>query len=180
MHDLLKLKEDFARQGILISFNGAFTHSIIEEMGNAIKRYLEGENLNMGTITDVFAAYIEQTQNVRNYLCLDKIPCDHKSSAILVINNTGCQYTVSSGNSISKEDVPELVSRLEHINSLDKDSLKKFYKEQLRKKRQPDATGAGVGLIDMARRSSGKLVYKFEKQDDDYDFFSLFVTVNGV
>ncbi len=179
MHNLLKLKEDFSHRGILISFSGAFTHSIIEEIGNAIKCYLANENLAMGTITDVFAVYIEQTQNVRNYLKKPDVCDEHQGSAILVITNIDGRYTVCSGNAILRDDVPEFVAHLEMINSLDKDGLKKLYKEQLRKKLDPDAQGAGVGLIDMARRSCGKLEYKFERQNDMYDFFSLFVTVNG-
>ncbi len=179
MHNLLKLKEDFLQRGILISFSGAFTHSIIEEIGNAIKSYLTTEDLTLGTITDVFAVYIEQTQNVRNYFKRPDISAVQQGSGILVITNIDGCYTVCSGNAILRDDVPELVSRLETINSLDKDGLKKFYKEQLHKKLVPDAIGAGLGLIDMARRSSGKLVYRFEKQDEMYDFFSLFVKVNG-
>ncbi|MGD9974854.1 MAG: SiaB family protein kinase [Desulfatirhabdiaceae bacterium] len=179
MQNLLQLKEDFSRQGILISFNGPFTHSIIEEIGNATRRYLEGRQHGKGIITDVFAVYIEQTQNVRNYLQRHHLSAEIQGSAIVVIRDVASGYTVCSGNSIRKEDVPDLISRLERINSLNRDGLKKFYKEQLRKKREPDAIGAGVGLIDMARRASGKIEYTLENQDAGYDFFSLFVTVSG-
>jgi len=59
MQDVLKLKEDFSARGILFSFNGSFTHGIIEEMGSAIRRHLEAEQLEEGVITDVFAVYVE-------------------------------------------------------------------------------------------------------------------------
>lgn len=179
MRNLLQLKEDFSRQGILISFNGPFTHSIIEEIGNATRRYLEGRQHGRGIITDVFAVYIEQTQNVRNYLHRHHLSAEIQGSGIVVIRDDANGYTVCSGNSIRKEDVPDLTFRLERINSLDRDGLKKLYKEQLRKKRTPDTIGAGVGLYDIARRASGKIEYTFEKQDAGYDFFSLFVTVSG-
>jgi hypothetical protein len=179
MQNLLQLKESFSEQGILISFNGAFTHSIIEEIGNAIRRYLEGENLGKGAITDVFAVYIEQTQNVRNYLALKGFADARLNSAIVVIGNVDGSYLVRSGNAIAAEDVAALTERLERVNSLDKEGLKRLYKEQLRAPRTDAASGAGLGLIDIARRASGKLAYAFEPLGTDLYFFSLTVSVAG-
>lgn len=177
MQDLVALRERFSRDGILISFNGPFTHSIIEEIGNAVKRYLEGEQLDRGAITDVFAVYIEQTQNARNYLARRSFAGEGGASAIVVISGLEGSYVVSSGNLILKEDVAELSARLEEINGLDKDGLKRLYKERLRRERGPEDRGAGLGLIDIARRAKGKLEYSFREIDADHDFFSLAVTV---
>lgn len=179
MEKLLKLKNSFTDQGILISFNGPFTHSIIEEIGNAIKRYLEAEQLTQGTVSDVFSVYIEQTQNVRNYLSKNVSSQNQHNTAILVIGKTNSHYTVSSGNSILKRDVPALVKRLEEINSVEKQNLKAFYKEALRKPRDPESEGAGLGLIIMARKAVNSLDYSFCPLDEEYDFFSLNVTVTG-
>jgi len=179
MDNLLQLHQDFSRRGVLISFNGSLSNSIIEEIGNAIKRYLEEEQRGKGTIIDVFAAYIEQTQNIRNYLRNNDIDEDHRSSIMLISTYEG-NYQIASGNSIQKSDVAALKSRLEEINCLDKDGLKQLYKEQRRKERTPDALSAGLGLIDIARRAMSGLKYRFDPQDELYDFFSLIVTVQGV
>ena len=39
--DLFDMRGVFTRQEIMICFNGPFSRSIIEELGNAVKRYLE-------------------------------------------------------------------------------------------------------------------------------------------
>jgi hypothetical protein len=179
MQDLVALRERFSDSGILISFNGPFTHSIIEEIGNAVKRYLESVQLDRGAITDVFAVYVEQTQNVRNYLARRSLEGTGQGSAIVVISNAEGAYVVSSGNAIRKDDVAALAARLDEINGLDKDGLKRMYKEKLRCERQPGELGAGVGLIDIARRARGKLEYSFRELDEGHDFFSLAVTVAG-
>jgi hypothetical protein len=179
MRDLLTLKKSFSEDGILISFNGPFTHSIIEEIGKAVKHYLEGVQLDRGAVTDVFAVYIEETQNVRNYLARASQAAGGLDSAIVVIANLEGLYRVSSGNAIRKADVPGLVARLEEINALDKDGLKRLYKERIRMERAPDASGAGIGLIDMARRAKGGLGYSLREIDADHDFFSLVVDVAG-
>jgi len=180
MHDLLDLKEDFNRTGILITFNGPFNHSIIEEIGNATKSYLEGAQLGAGIISDVFAVYIEQTQNVRNYIADRGLADRGRDGGIVVIRRSEGFYAISSGNGILKSDVPELSRRLDEVRVLDKDGLKRRYKEELRKDRGPDARGAGVGIIDMARRASAPLGYRFQPLDEEFDFFTLTVTVAGV
>ena len=179
MKNLLQLHQDFSQQGVLISFNGSLSNSIIEEIGNAIKRYLEDEQRGKGTIIDVFAAYIEQTQNIRNYLRNNEIDEEHRSSIMLISTHNG-NYQIASGNSIRKCDVEPLKSKLEEINCLDKDGLKQLYKEQRRKEREPDAKSAGLGLIEIARRAMKGLEFRFDPQDESYDFFSLVVTVQGV
>lgn len=179
MQNILKLQDYFSEKGILLSFNGSFTHGIIEEIGSAIKCHLAGERLEKGIISDVFAVYVEQTQNVRNYLKSKELSVGPESSAILVIGHEGGCFTVCSGNSVEKQDVPDLVSRLEAINAQDKSGLKKLYRQQLRADRAPDADGAGLGLLDIARRASGKLDYRIEPKNSDYDFFSFFVRVEG-
>lgn len=179
MLDLLRLKEDFTERGILISFNGPFSHSIIVEIGDAAKSYLEGAMLGSGSVTDVLAVYIEQTQNVRNYIISRDLRSLGRDSAIVIISNSEGLYTVSSGNHIRRSDVPALTARLDEVNSLDKEGLKRRYKEELRRDRGPEARGAGVGIIDMARRSSARLEYRFQGMDGDFDFFTLTATVRG-
>ncbi len=179
MHDLLAMRKSFTQDGVLMSFNGPFSHSIIEEIGNAIKHYLEGENINKGAVTDVFGVYIEQTQNVRNYLARRAFAGSERNSAIVVIAIVDGLHVVSSGNVVLKSDAADLAARLDEINALDKDGLKRFYKEKLRAERAPDAFGAGIGLIDMARRAKGKIEYSFVSLDAGHDFFSLSVKVAG-
>ncbi|MCA1917183.1 SiaB family protein kinase [Methanospirillum hungatei] len=178
MENLLQLHQEFTKTGVLISFNGSLSNSIIEEIGNAIKRYLHEENREKGMISDIFSAYIEQTQNINNYISCHDIDEAHRSSIIL-ISSVNCQYHITSGNSIRKADVLSLKQKIDHINSLDKEGLKQYHKEQRRKVRDPDAKTAGLGLIDIARRSQGGLVYRFDPLDDEYDFFSLQVTIQG-
>lgn len=179
MLHLQQLHEEFSRQGVLISFNGSLSNSIIEEIGNAITRYLEDENRGKGTITDVFAVYIEQSQNIRNYIRYHDIDEQHRPS-IMIISTSDGKYQISSGNSIRKNDVGPLREKLEKINRLDKEGLKVFYKEQRRRERGPEDQGAGLGLIDIARRCIDGLYFRFDPLDEEYDFFTLVVSVQGV
>lgn len=179
MINLVRLREQFSSEGILIAFNGAFSHSLIEELGNAAKSHLELEQIKPQTIIDVFALYIEQTQNVKNYARVRDLRAHKRDSALVVIRYAGGEYHICSGNYIHVDDVQELSGRLREIESLDKTGLRQLYKKQLRRQTPPGATGAGVGLIDMARRASAPLAWEFHREDDEFQFFTLEARVAG-
>ncbi len=173
--NLYDLKETFNSEGILICFAGPFSHSIIEELGNAVKRYLEAEQMAKDTMMDVFSTFIEQTQNVRNYARQKTEEGNQEydfNSGIVVIGKNGSNYEVSSGNVVERSDIQGALKMLDQLKDLDKETLKRLYKEQLRKM-QPAGTSSGLGLIDMSRKSSRPLGYTLRDMDDRYCFFSL-------
>jgi hypothetical protein len=82
-----------------------------------------------------------------------------------------------SGNPVQKTNVPKLQKSLDHINGLDKDGLKELYKEIIKNTTISDKGGAGLGFVDMARKSGGKLEFEFPEMNSDYCFFCLKVNV---
>jgi sialic acid synthase SpsE len=171
--DLFQLREQFSRDGILMCFNGPFSHSIIEEIGIAIRNHLAAENIARMAVQDVFAIYIEMTQNARNYLTRKNISPADAGSATIVIARRGESYAVTSGNVVLKEDIEQLRSRIDHINALEPDELKKLIRQQLRAEVPAGATGAGIGLMEMAKRASNRLEYSVRDIDGGHSFFTL-------
>lgn len=175
--DLFRMRSDFSDNEIMICFNGPFSRSIIEELGHAIKRYMEAEPAEKSAMIDVFAVFIEQTQNIRNYAsakaCAERDQ-QYWCSAIVVIAKDAGRYIVTSGNVVDNADLDGLLTKVESLKGLDKAGLKALYKEQLRKPRSDSAaTGAGLGLIDMARKSSEPITCTVRPLDGDRSFFSL-------
>jgi hypothetical protein len=172
--DVYSLRDVFDMRGILICFNGPFSHSIIEELGKAIRNYLENDESPKSRVTDVFAIFVEQAQNLKNYTeKWRSSPLQPKGcmNGTLVISREEEHYVVSSGNLIAKEDASDLTGRLASIGRLDAIGLKSAYKERLRGSAKP--SGAGLGLIDMARRASAPLGYSFKELADGTSFFSI-------
>jgi hypothetical protein len=180
MDRLHEVRRALSSEGILMCFNGPFSHSIIEELGKAVRRYLESEELRRSSLMDVFSVYVEATQNVANYANRAGRPEEQRqqlNSGIIVIGRRGDQYLIQSGNPVQPEDAGPLRSRLDQIIALDKTGLKALYKERMRQPLEPGRSGAGLGLIDMARKASEPLTYTFVPGEDGMPFFSLKVIV---
>ena len=103
MPNLHDLRGTLSSQGALICFNGPFIHSIIEELGKAVRKYLETEEVQKSALMDVFSVYIEATQNVANYANRGEWREDERlklNAGIIVIGRDGDRYVVQSGNPV--------------------------------------------------------------------------------
>lgn len=180
MTNLYDIRKTLTEGGILICFNGPFSHSIIEELGKAVKHYLESEDVQKSALMDVFSVYIEATQNVRNYALRPEFSEEEQarlSQGIIVIARQGDRYLVRSGNCVRSDHGAQLVQDLDRIMALDKAALKALYKERLREPVPPGSRGASLGLVDMARKSRAPMEYALVPEENGYAFFSLQVTL---
>lgn len=172
--DLFSLRDQFNRGRILLCFNGPISRGLIEEIGTALKNHLRAEQAKPSAAMDVFAVYIELTQNIRHYAASRGYD-DLESAATVVVARHGEEhYIVQAGNLIDTTDGEALVARVEALARLDKATLKAAYKEQLRKPRDGDAaSGAGLGLIDVARKAVEPLSATLSPLGPHRAFFSL-------
>ena len=152
--DLFSLRTHFNRNRILLCFNGPISRSLIEEIGNALKNYLQAENAQPTAAMDVFSIYIEMTQNIRHYAQSRGYGDLESAATVIVARDAEERYLVQAGNIVEAADGEALLARVDALASMDKAQLNATYKTQLRQPRDAAATtGAGLGLIDVARKS---------------------------
>lgn len=176
--DLFSLQQTYNQQRIMLCFNGPLTKSLIEEIGTALRNYLQLENAPASSSMDVFGAYIEMTQNIRRYAVAKGWNESEAAATVVIARDDGGRYVVSAGNIVDAADGQTLAERVRELAQMDKSMLKAQYKEQLRKPRTEDAAaGAGLGLIDMARKASEPLSCALRTLDDGRAFFSLRVVM---
>lgn len=81
-------------------------------------------------------------------------------------------YYISVGNVVDEASKKELTERIDELNSIDSEGLRQLYKNTLRDGSFSEKGGAGLGLIEIARKSRGKLDYRFDRLADDKYFFT--------
>lgn len=177
MTDAMLQVQGFLREkGILICFSGKLSQELIEEYGAAVKKYLLAEDRPVDEVYQIFSIFIEQTQNIKNYCSKQQSDPDFEeinTSCIVTIGKTDEGSYISSGNLVRREDIANLTGRLDELQKLDKSAIRKLYKERLREELPPDAEGSGLGLIEMARKSSRPLTYTVTVINERLSFFTL-------
>ncbi len=176
--DLFTLQQTYNQQRIMLCFNGPLTKSLIEEIGNALRNYMEHEHATASSAMDVFGAYIELTQNIRHYVARKGWGEAEAAATVVIARDNEGRYVVSAGNIVDATDGSVLEARVHALAAMDKAALKACYKEQLRKPREENAvSGAGLGLIDLARKAAEPLTCSVRMLDDGRAFFSMRVVM---
>lgn len=127
----------------------------------------------------VFNILVECLQNLYHHIDSDsdKNLSQEEKSALLMIAKTPTHYLITTGNYMSSDEVPKLKDKLDLVNSMDKDELKQFYKQVLNEGQMSDKGTAGLGMIDIARKSGEKLEYNFHPVKENITFYSLAVSI---
>jgi hypothetical protein len=102
----------------------------------------------------------------------------YEYNAVFMIGKKGEEYIIASGNPLYNDGIEGLRQRLDKVNSLDKDGLKQLYKDIIKNTSISEKGGAGLGFVDMARKSGKKLEYGFVEMDEERSFFSLKTTIS--
>lgn len=172
--DLYALREFCNTRRIMLCFNGPMSRSLIEEIGNALRNHLQADRVQPGAAMDVFAVYIEMTQNIRHYSNRMAWGEADATATVVIARDEQGRHLVSAGNLVHEGDGVALVQTVQKLAAMDKPALKAAYKEQLRAPRNGQcASGAGLGLIDIARKSSAPLQATLFERPDGKAFFSL-------
>jgi len=169
--DLLAIREIFNRQNIMLCFNGPVTAPLIEEIGTALRKHMEGLEESPSAVCDVFSVYIEMAQNIRRYAQAQAF--ENEASTILISRDALGHYVISASNVVRQEDASALGERVGQLFPLDKEALKAAFKTQLRQPRSALTGSAGLGLIDMARKASAPLQHTLQMLDNGRALFSL-------
>lgn len=171
---LASLRDFFSGQRILICFNGPISRTLIGEIGIALKDHIASTQVHESAAMDVFSVYIEMSQNIRHYASRMGYDDFAAAATVVIAETDGGHYMVSAGNLVEPEDGESLLSKIRELSSLDKTELKALYKQKLRIPREPgQASGAGLGLIEMARKSSQPLQATLDQGPEGKVFFSL-------
>ena len=102
-----------------------------------------------------------------------KLPRTTTQSRIFIARNIKNSYIISSANLIENENIENLQKKLDTINSFSKEELKDYYMEILSNEELTKKGGAGLGLVEMARKSGEKLQYSFDSLNDKLSYFYL-------
>jgi hypothetical protein len=180
--DYLKLVYDFHQEMLnskfTLVYEGEITHQITKAFTSLAENKMDSYSEDANMKKKVFHVMVECLQNLskhaEEYVTIDG--SSQSGNGIFIVGRLGDDYQdyqVLTGNAVESSKVPDLKALLEKINQLDKEGLKELFKKQMREGSLSEKGGAGLGLIDIARKTGEKLEYSFIEIDDSTSFFLL-------
>jgi hypothetical protein len=92
--------------------------------------------------------------------------------SLVVYSKKDNGYTVTTGNVLPSANITDLKSKLDEINNLQTDEIRNVYRQMLSNAKFSDKGGAGLGLIEMAKKTGNKLDYDFIPLDEGFSYFN--------
>jgi hypothetical protein len=126
----------------------------------------------------VFNVMVECLQNISKHADPMSDEEEDERRGIVLVSHGEESYNVITGNVVKREKREGLEKSLEHINSLDKEGLSALYKQQIREGKISEKGGAGLGFIDIAKKSGNKIEYQFKDLTEDLCFFIIITTIS--
>ena len=179
MNHIFDIHKTMSENKVIMVYDGEFTQEITKTVLSMVEKNMDIIGEQIGIKRKVFNVMVECLQNVvRHAEDSLKLISDESISAIFMIGQKDNVYTISSGNRIESNHVDPLKDKLSYINTLDKDDLKSLYKEILQNNDLSDKGGAGLGFVDMVRKSGNTIDFNFTKIDDQFSFFAMTAKVS--
>jgi len=166
---------------ISLVYEGEITQQIIKAFLSLTETKMMQQEEPGSVQRKVFHVMVECLQNVskysessveQNYL--------YAGMGVFIVTRSAKEYCITTGNAVETSKIAELKKTLEYINSLDKDALNDLYKKQIKEGQLHEKGGAGLGFIDIKRKTGNNLTYEFLPVDDDFTFYVLTSSVSRI
>lgn len=184
MKMIYSFHQDMVEHGFTLVYEGEITHQITKAFTSLAENNMERLSEDLSVKKKVFHVMVECLQNLTKHSeDADKeevIENPFLGNGIFIVGKLDNCYHVITGNAVMNENVEDLKKMLDQINSLDKDGLTALYKQQIRGGEISEKGGAGLGLIDIARKTGEKLDFYFEPINEKSSFFMLKTTISRV
>lgn len=164
LHCLLK-QSDFS-----YVYNGDFSQALTDRILSFAEAAVDSHSESTKVKKKLYFVMVESLQNVARHSEVTPEKSQNASS-FFIIQSIKQDYYLTSANSIEKKDIASLREKLDHVNSLDKDALKTYSNEILTQGAFSEKGGAGLGLVEMARKSGNKLAFDFSDINGATSYF---------
>jgi len=179
MHEIFhKYISDFYQKKKIVQiklvYEGEVTHKTTKDFIALIESKMTSDSESIGLKKKVIHIIVESLQNISKHAQnIKQHREDFNGIGSFSIAKSETYYYIIAGNPIHIEEKQEIEDLIKKLNSLNKESLNKLHKEQMREGKLSEKGGAGLGLMEIVRKSGKPLTYDFKKISDDIDFFIL-------
>lgn len=178
--NIFEIYKQLEERNVIISFKGVMTSEILTTTLQIMESRMDKLEERPKIRKKVFNVLVECLQNLYHHIdddIDDKSTPQNKRNCLFMIARENAAYIITTGNYIKPEDSPILEEKLDTINGMTRDELKSYYKQVLNEGTMSDKGTAGLGMIDIARKSGKKLEYDLIPINENLTFFSLSVRI---
>jgi hypothetical protein len=176
LNNMFRLFRIMKENELILVYSGDFSQDLTKTLLAFTERKLSSEVIGDQARKKIFNIMVEMLQNIsKNNVKTEAVISMH--SPVFMIGETDTSYNLISSNMILNSNIQFLRKRIDEVNALNAEGLKELYKKVRLNSTFSNVGGAGIGIIDMARKSENKLTYSFDEIDENCSMYSLLIKV---
>jgi hypothetical protein len=168
-----RYSELLARE-IILAYDGDVTHQVMKAFTTLVEEKLESENEDEAIRRKMYHILVECLQNINRHaeaFYPDDGFEDYPGRGALLVSKGSDYYRVITANIISNSEIDAMHAFLEKINHMTEEELNDLYKQQLKEGQLSAKGGAGLGFIDVRRKTANHMEFHFIDNDENSSFF---------
>lgn len=171
------LYQSFAGDRLTFLYSGKFHDEHTARLITLGEEYLEREGSDKSVKSKLGFIMVEAYQNIVRHRTAINGGLYGEGRSMFLLRSTAAQHEVTAINAVAEKTVAPLIASLEALRALDLQQMKQVFLRGLQSEERTERGGAGLGLIEMARRSGHPLRYGFAAIDNAFRLFALQVLV---
>lgn len=168
--------DEMIHNGFSMVYLGEFSSEITGMFTSMTETNMMKQSEEKGLKKRVFHVMVEVLQNLNKHS--DEFKEDSIGNGLFIVGKKDDTYYIITSNKVTKDRRMFLETAINQVNNATHDELKQMYLKQIKEGKLSSKGGAGLGLIDIARKT-GQLNYQFIEMDEDYFFFILQVEISA-
>lgn len=175
MDNLYQEYQSKSMKDVILSYHGEITYDMVKSMLEMLMNKLDNIVGVPKVKKKVVNIMVEMLENlVKHVSTLDNSQNKHVIVSVWSQNDV---YHVATGNYVSDAEKVYLTDWINKINGFSHEDLRAFFKKNLAESELSERGGAGLGFIDIARKSKQKLQFQFDATGRNQHFFTLQVSI---
>jgi len=164
------LFRELANDDLSFLYLGKFDNSILGFATEILKSHMTLSDDSEGKKNKLSFLMIESFQNILRYGLSGRAD-DVTSGEVFAVRKYNGSYYITTGNYVENSCIGPMREKLDRVNTLSPEDLKKLFIETLQNKKLSKEGGAGLGFMEMVRKTKEKLDFDFVEVDANHSFF---------
>jgi hypothetical protein len=180
LDDLRNLRKTVASERILFSYRGEITQELMVYFLRIVDKKLISSKESPLIRRRILNIMIESLQNAVKHArdWYNESEIARENEAIFLLSRRDDKYLLINGNAVKNDVKPFIERKIENINSLSSDKQRKLFRNIIKYGVYGSKGGAGLGFVDMARKSGDLINFDFEEIDEKYSYFTYLITLD--
>lgn len=177
----LKYHREHADGELLFAYFGEIHQHLIKAFGANLDEILTRQDCSPKVTKRCYHITVESLQNIVKHSdhIITGEPDGH-CKGVFLVSDVGDRFVFTTGNVVSNARVSQATDGLDLLQGLSPEEVKELYKTRIREGSISERGGAGLGFIDMTKKTGHPIQYHHDQLNDTSTFLILMMQVSKV